>query len=105
MSSAAALSVAPESFAAATGLNVAARQVGGALGVAALAVLLVQKAGGDSTAPFAHVYLFGAVMSFAAAAVATRLVLASPAATGSASGPEASAGAPVRGRASVARSA
>ena len=40
LSSAAALSVPPECFAAATGLNLTARQIGGALGIAGLAVIL-----------------------------------------------------------------
>ena len=97
--------MAPESFAAATGLNVAARQVGGALGVAVLAVLLAQHTGGDGTASFAHVYAFGAVMAFAAAAVATRLVLAAPAPAASTSEPDPGAGVSPASRAGVARSA
>jgi EmrB/QacA subfamily drug resistance transporter len=73
VSTAAALSVAPNRFAAATGLNVAARQIGGALGVAVLAVLLAGRSAGGGSAPFAHVYLFGAAASLAAAVLASRL--------------------------------
>jgi len=73
VSSAAALSVTPERFAAATGLNIAARQVGGALGVAVLALVLDGRAAGD-TDPFALVYVLIAVVSVAAAAAALRLV-------------------------------
>jgi EmrB/QacA subfamily drug resistance transporter len=55
ISSAAALSVAPVHFAAATGLVMAARQVGGALGVAGLAVVLSEV--GGTTTPYVVVYL------------------------------------------------
>src|SRR6185369_16075068 len=55
VSTAAALSVAPERFAAAVGLNQTARQIGGALGVAVLAALLDGPTGIDA---FEHVYLF-----------------------------------------------
>jgi EmrB/QacA subfamily drug resistance transporter len=72
VSSAAALSVTPERFAAATGLNIAARQVGGALGVAFLALALDGRAPGD-TAPFSVVYAMTATVSVAAALVALRL--------------------------------
>lgn len=72
VSSAAALSVTPERFAAATGLNIAARQVGGALGVAFLALAFDGRAPGD-TAPFSVVYAMTATVSVAAALVAIRL--------------------------------
>jgi hypothetical protein len=55
VSTAAALSVAPERFAAAVGLNQTARLLGGALGVAVLAALLDS---GGGIGPFKHVYLF-----------------------------------------------
>jgi MFS family permease len=76
LSAAAALSVAPPRFAAATGLNQTARQVGGALGVAALATML-RHADGTSVAPYAHVYFFCAAASGAAALAGLRLVLRS----------------------------
>jgi EmrB/QacA subfamily drug resistance transporter len=66
VSSAAALSVAPERFAAATGLNIAARQVGGALGVATLAAVL---SGGRGIQPFLDVYWMTAGTAAAAAVV------------------------------------
>jgi EmrB/QacA subfamily drug resistance transporter len=73
VSTAAALSVAPERFAAATGLNIAARQVGGALGVAVLAVLLDGRTAADGIDPFLDVYWTMAAVSLAAAIVALRL--------------------------------
>lgn len=75
VSSAAALSVAPPRFAAATGLNIAARQIGGAVGVALLAAIL---AGRDTTtaAPFATVYLVCAAAAAGAALLALRLRVA-----------------------------
>ena len=79
VSSAAALSVGPQRFAAATGLNIAARQVGGALGVALLAVILDGRAPGDGAGPFLSVYWLMAGVCVAAAVVGLRLVL--PAAT------------------------
>ncbi len=72
VSSAAALSVTPERFAAATGLNIAARQVGGALGVAILALALDGHTPGD-TEPFSLVYAMTASVSLAVALVALRL--------------------------------
>ncbi len=72
VSSAAALSVTPERFAAATGLNIAARQVGGALGVAMLALALDGHTPGD-TEPFSLVYAMTASLSLAVALVALRL--------------------------------
>jgi MFS family permease len=76
-STAAALSVAPERFAAAGGLNLTARQVGGALGVAVLAALLDGQAAAGRTdvGPFADVYLFCTFATFAVAAAAVWLVL------------------------------
>ncbi len=72
VSSAAALSVAPERFAAAVGLNQTARMIGGALGVAVLAALLD---GGDAgIAPFTHVYLFCTLATLAVAGAAAWLV-------------------------------
>lgn len=70
-STAAALSVPPERFAAATGLNTTARQVGGALGIAVLAILLP---GGSGLDGFVAVYAFCAGAS--AAAVVAGLALA-----------------------------
>jgi EmrB/QacA subfamily drug resistance transporter len=81
VSSAAALSVAPQSFATATGLNVAARQVGGALGVAILAVLLDGHTASSGTAPFREVYLFAAIACLLAAVAGTRLRIATPIST------------------------
>ncbi|EFC84671.1 MFS transporter [Parafrankia sp. EUN1f] len=66
-SSAAALSVDPTRFAAAVGLNIAARQIGGALGIAALAMLLESRAGSDPLTPYEHTYWLMAALSFAAA--------------------------------------
>jgi hypothetical protein len=76
-STAAALSLPPRAFAAGTGLNQAARQVGGARGIATLATLV--RAGGDGGAStFEHVYLFCALTVLGAAAVGTRLVVRQP---------------------------
>ncbi len=68
VSTAAALSVTPDRFAAAVGLNAAARQVGGALGVAALAALLT-----TDLASFKDVYLFCTLATLGVAAVGSRL--------------------------------
>jgi MFS family permease len=73
-STAAALSVAPTRFADATGLNTTARQLGGALGIAALAVLLPAAADLND---YTHVYLFCALAS--AGAGLAGLALARPA--------------------------
>ncbi|HEV3001543.1 MAG TPA: MFS transporter [Solirubrobacteraceae bacterium] len=73
VSTAAALSVGPQRFATATGLNVAARQVGGAVGVAGIAVLLHDQAGVEE---FRSVYLACALAGLAVAVPASRLVLA-----------------------------
>jgi EmrB/QacA subfamily drug resistance transporter len=76
VSTAAALSVGSQRFAAAVGLNQTGRQVGGALGVAVLAALLDGRTGpGSGVGPFADVYLFCTVATFAVAAVALWLVL------------------------------
>ncbi len=78
VSTAAALSVAPQSFAAATGLNVAARQVGGAIGIAILAVLLDEPTRAAGSAPFRSVYIFASIACAGAAVAALRLRLATP---------------------------
>ncbi|HYZ30611.1 MAG TPA: MFS transporter [Thermoleophilaceae bacterium] len=71
LSAAAALSVAPQRFAAAIGLNQTGRQVGGALGVAVLAALLHgRSAPGSGVGPFPHVYLFCTLATVAAAVAA-----------------------------------
>ncbi|MGW6054727.1 MFS transporter [Streptomyces sp. NPDC055189] len=70
VNSAAALSVAPADFAGATGLNMAVRQIGGALGVATLAAILPAQTSSEP-APYSHVVFF----SCAAAAVAGLLGL------------------------------
>lgn len=76
VSTAAALSVAPERFAAAVGLNQTGRQVGGALGVAVLAALLGGRTGsGDGLGPYTDVYLFCTLATLAVAAVGAWLVL------------------------------
>ncbi|MGI8335638.1 MFS transporter [Actinomadura scrupuli] len=68
VASAAALAVDPLRFAGAIGLNTSARQVGGALGVAALAAILPRHAVA-ALGDFLHVYLFcGAVSVLAVAA-------------------------------------
>jgi hypothetical protein len=73
-STAAALSLPPRSFAAGTGLNQTARQVGGALGIATLATL-VGPGGPGALAEFEHVYLFCAVAAFGVAVAGLGLVL------------------------------
>jgi hypothetical protein len=70
VSSAAALSVEPVDFAGATGLNMAVRQIGGALGIAALAAILSVPASTDA-ARYSHVVFF----SCATAAIAGLLSL------------------------------
>jgi MFS family permease len=75
-SSAAALSVPPDRFAAAGGLNQTGRQVGGALGVAALAALLDGRTGpGAGVGAYADVYLFCTIATLAVALAGLRLVL------------------------------
>jgi len=68
VSTAAALSVNPERFAAAVGLNSAARQVGGALGVAVLAGLI-----GTDIASFKDIYLFCTLATLGVAITGSRL--------------------------------
>ena len=68
ISTAAALSVQPERFAAAVGLNQTARQVGGALGVAVLAALV-----GTGIASFKDVYLFCTLATLGVAVLGRRL--------------------------------
>ncbi|MFC9492200.1 hypothetical protein ACFTZM_39870, partial [Streptomyces hydrogenans] len=66
ISSAAALSVAPQHFAAATGTVMAARQIGGGLGIAATAVI-VAEVSGTGAEPYAAVYGFTTAVNVAAA--------------------------------------
>jgi len=73
-STAAALSLPPTAFAAGTGLNQAARQVGGALGIATLATLIRSGTPGH-LATFEHVYLFCSLAVIGAAAVGLGLTL------------------------------
>jgi EmrB/QacA subfamily drug resistance transporter len=73
-SAAAALSVAPQHFAAATGLNQTGRQIGGALGVAGLAALLDGRLGAG-TGPYAEVYLMCTAATVLVAVFASRIVL------------------------------
>ena len=73
-STAAALSLPASSFAAGTGLNQTARQIGGALGIATLATLIQARPSG-SAATFEHVYLFCAVVILCGAVVALGLTL------------------------------
>ena len=80
-STAAALSVPPPSFAAGTGLNQTARQVGGALGIATLATL-VRSGGTDLVTTFAHVYVFCSLAAVGAGVVGLTLVLRRPQAAG-----------------------
>ncbi|MFI8324296.1 DHA2 family efflux MFS transporter permease subunit [Streptomyces sp. NPDC085529] len=77
ISSAAALSVAPRDFAAATGMVMAARQVGGGLGIAATAVIIAEVAG-TGAEPYAAVYGFATVVNLAAAAGGLALRLTPP---------------------------
>lgn len=74
VSSAAALSAPPLEFAAATGLNVAIRQVGGAVGVAAMAAILAAS-DPRGTEGYADVYLFCSVLSVGVAAAGWLLTL------------------------------
>jgi EmrB/QacA subfamily drug resistance transporter len=56
VTTAAAMSVPPQKFATATGLNVAARQVGGAVGVATFAAIIAAHPGGAAVDGFRAVY-------------------------------------------------
>jgi EmrB/QacA subfamily drug resistance transporter len=94
---AAALSVPPPRFAAATGMNTAARQVGGALGIAVLAA--IQEAG-DGMARFGDVYLTCLLLCVVASGVALALVLPSRPST-----PDTASGGPAAGTAPVAAGA
>jgi EmrB/QacA subfamily drug resistance transporter len=70
LSSTAALSVEPAQFASATGLAMTARQLGGALGIAALAALVPAGVAQPGLATFRHVFVFcicAAVLSAVAA--------------------------------------
>ena len=69
-----ALSLPPRSFAAGTGLNQTARQVGGALGIATLATL-IGSTGAGTAATFEHVYLFCALAALGVAVAGLGLVL------------------------------
>ena len=72
-STAAALSLPPHAFAAGTGLNQTARQIGGALGIATLATLLQSGASGSAT--FERVYLFCALAAAGAGVAAAGMTL------------------------------
>jgi len=75
LSTAAALSMPPERFAAATGLNQTARQFGGALGVAVLAAILAASAGSRLDA---YRLAFGVAAIAAAGSAITGLMLSKP---------------------------
>jgi MFS family permease len=75
LSSAAAMSVAPQRFAAATGVNMTARQVGGALGIAVLAAILESEKA-EGLEAFTDVYLF--VLIAAVAATLSALAMSRP---------------------------
>ncbi|MCF2531664.1 DHA2 family efflux MFS transporter permease subunit [Yinghuangia soli] len=93
VSSAGALSVPPQKFAGATGLNLTARQIGGALGIAVLATVLEGEAG-QGTDGFAQLFFMFAVLS----------VLTGLAGLGLAAGPPAGSGAQAAPAGSVADS-
>ena len=93
-STAAALSVPPQSFAAGTGLNQTARQIGGALGVATLATL-VRSGGSDLVATFTHVYVFVSLAAIGAGVVGLSLVLRPTTAAAAAAAPADAGSAPV----------
>lgn len=74
VSSAATLAVTPQKFASATGLNIAARQVGGAIGVAVLGVILAAGFA-DGIDPFHAVYWLITTTALLAAVIGLSLVL------------------------------
>ncbi|HEX5596283.1 MAG TPA: MFS transporter [Micromonosporaceae bacterium] len=76
---AAAVYASPTRFASAIGLNTTARQLGGALGVAALAVIGQHQAG-HGLAPFTYVYWFSIAAVVGAAILGLRLTPPPPAA-------------------------
>jgi EmrB/QacA subfamily drug resistance transporter len=82
LSSSAALSVQPMRFASGIGLNLTARQVGGAFGIAILAAV-VQSEASHGITPFEHVYLVCAALTAVAALIGLGLKLAPPAAPAS----------------------
>lgn len=69
ISTAATMAAPPVHFAAATGLTMAARQLGGALGIAALAVLLAEVDATTPERPYITVYWFVTIVALLAAAV------------------------------------
>jgi EmrB/QacA subfamily drug resistance transporter len=77
ISTAATLSIAPQHFAAATGMVMAARQIGGGLGIAATAVIIAEV-GGRGAEPYAAVYWFATAINVAAAAAGLALRIAPP---------------------------
>lgn len=83
VSSAAALSVEPARFAGATGLNIAARQVGGAIGIAILAAILEASTVTEDLQPFRNVYWMMAGACLVTALLGLRLRLAIPPVTAS----------------------
>ncbi|GAA4628291.1 hypothetical protein GCM10023196_044040 [Actinoallomurus vinaceus] len=68
----------PPGFAASAGLNIAAPQVGGTLGIAVLTALFAGHTSAGGVSDFAHVYLVCALACLAAAAVGGRLILTTP---------------------------
>jgi EmrB/QacA subfamily drug resistance transporter len=79
ISAAAATAVEPSRYAAATGLNMTARQVGGALGIAVLAAIL-QAGLRDGIDPYLAIYAFCGAGGLAAAAIGLALTREAPAA-------------------------
>ncbi|KAB2592763.1 DHA2 family efflux MFS transporter permease subunit [Streptomyces arboris] len=77
ISSAAALSAPPQHFAAATGMVMAARQVGGALGIATTAVIIAEVMG-NGAEPYAAVYWFATAANLAAAVGGLALRVTAP---------------------------
>ncbi|QNE74337.1 DHA2 family efflux MFS transporter permease subunit [Streptomyces finlayi] len=77
ISSAATFSVAPQHFAAGTGMVMAARQVGGGLGITATAVIIAEVSG-TGAEPYAAVYWFATAVTLAAAAGGLALRVAAP---------------------------